>query len=55
MRQFFRHDPGGGMRLLITGINGVIGNILRRALAKAHDIYGLDREGEFSDRIAIMA
>ena len=39
------------MRLLITGINGLIGNILRKALGQAHDVYGLDREGEFSDQV----
>jgi NAD+ dependent glucose-6-phosphate dehydrogenase len=39
------------MRLLITGINGLIGTVLRKALGHAHDVYGLDREGEFSDRV----
>ncbi len=38
-------------RLLITGINGRIGTILRNALEDAHDVYGLDRAGAFSDRI----
>lgn len=40
------------MRILITGINGLIGNVLRDALAQNHEVYGLDREGELSDRIA---
>jgi nucleoside-diphosphate-sugar epimerase len=39
------------MRLLITGINGLIGTILRNALQDIHDIYGIDREGEFSERV----
>jgi nucleoside-diphosphate-sugar epimerase len=39
------------MRILITGINGLIGNVLRDALEENHEIYGLDREGQFSDRI----
>lgn len=39
------------MRLLITGINGLIGNILRSALQKTHTVYGLDREGEFTDQV----
>jgi nucleoside-diphosphate-sugar epimerase len=39
------------MRLLITGINGLIGNILRGALGQTHEIYGLDRKGDFSDRV----
>ena len=39
------------MRLLITGINGLIGGILRKAFQDRHDVYGLDLEGEFSDRV----
>jgi nucleoside-diphosphate-sugar epimerase len=39
------------MRLLITGINGLIGSVLRNALQNAHDVYGLDREGEFSEQV----
>ena|SRR5688572_6055003 len=39
------------MRLLITGINGLIGTILRNALRQTHILYGLDREGEFSDQV----
>jgi len=38
-------------RLLITGINGRIGTILRNALQDVHDVFGLDRVGAFSDRI----
>ena len=39
------------MRLLITGINGLIGTILQKALEEKHDVYGIDLEGEFSDRV----
>jgi nucleoside-diphosphate-sugar epimerase len=39
------------MRLLITGINGLIGSILRKALDSNHELYGIDREGEVSDRV----
>ena len=39
------------MRLLITGINGMIGGILRDALQDKHEVYGLDQQGEFSDRV----
>jgi nucleoside-diphosphate-sugar epimerase len=39
------------MGLLITGINGLIGTILRNALQQTHTVYGLDREGEFSDQV----
>src|SRR5574339_430638 len=39
------------MRLLITGINGLIGTILHRALREQHEVYGLDQEGPFSDRV----
>jgi len=39
------------MRLLITGIHGLIGTILRKALEQTHTVYGLDRQGEFSDQI----
>lgn len=38
-------------RLLITGINGRIGMILRDALQKSHEVYGLDHVGPFSDRV----
>ena len=39
------------MRLLITGINGLIGTILRNAFQDTHAVYGIDLEGEFSDRV----
>ena len=38
-------------RLLITGINGRIGTILRNAFEDVHGVYGLDRIEPFSDRI----
>ena len=39
------------IRLLITGVNGRIGTILRNAFHDIHDLYGLDRLGPFSDRV----
>ena len=39
------------MRLLITGINGLIGTVLRNALQQTHTLYGLDRQGEFSEKV----
>lgn len=39
-------------RVLITGINGLIGTILMKALQERYEFYGLDREGPFSERIA---
>ena len=39
------------MRYLITGINGLIGTVLRNALGQMHTVYGLDREGEFSEQV----
>ena len=39
------------MRVLITGINGLIGNILHEALKDHYDVYGLDQEEPFSDRV----
>ena len=39
------------LRILITGINGLIGNVLRTALQSTHDVYGLDQEGDFSERV----
>ena len=39
------------LRILITGINGRIGRVLRSALQDVHEIYGLDRVSPFSDRI----
>ena len=41
----------GNSRLLITGINGLIGTILHSALAEKYDIVGLDQTGPFSDRV----
>ncbi len=38
-------------RLLITGINGRIGTILREALEAANEVYGLDKGGHFSARV----
>lgn len=38
-------------QLLITGIDGCIGAVLRKALEQAHDVYGVDQAGPFSDRI----
>lgn len=40
------------MRILITGINGRIGTILRTAFLDTHDLYGLDRMGPFSSRVS---
>lgn len=39
------------LRLLITGINGRIGMILRSAFKDTYDVYGLDRTGPFSERV----
>ena len=39
------------LKILITGINGLIGNVLRDAFQNRHEVYGLDLEGEFSDRV----
>src|SRR5215216_305752 len=41
----------GTMRILITGINGLIGTILRNAFQDKYDVYGIDLKGEFSDRV----
>lgn len=38
-------------RLLITGINGTIGQVLSEAFKDVHDLYGLDRAGPFSERV----
>ena len=37
--------------LLITGVLGVIGTILRENLGDSYEIYGLARRGPFSDRV----
>lgn len=39
------------MQILITGINGLIGSVLRDALQERVEVYGLDQEGPFSERI----
>ena len=39
------------LRILVTGINGRIGSILRNAFHEIHDVYGLDLVGPFSDRV----
>jgi nucleoside-diphosphate-sugar epimerase len=39
------------MRVLITGINGMIGKVLGEALQKDHQVFGLDQQGPFSDRV----
>jgi nucleoside-diphosphate-sugar epimerase len=39
------------LRILITGINGTIGNVLEAAFQDVHHLYGLDRVGPFSDRV----
>jgi len=39
------------LKILITGINGMIGTVLRNAFQTTQDVYGLDLEGEFSDRV----
>ena len=39
------------LRILITGINGTIGGVLRTAFQDVHYLYGLDRVGPFSDRV----
>jgi nucleoside-diphosphate-sugar epimerase len=39
------------MRLLITGINGLIGTILRNAFQDMHDVFGIDLQGESSARV----
>ncbi len=38
-------------RVMITGINGVIGGVLRDNLGDSYEIYGLARRGPFSDRV----
>jgi nucleoside-diphosphate-sugar epimerase len=38
-------------RILITGINGLIGGLLQAALTGKYDVYGLDEAGPFSDRV----
>jgi uronate dehydrogenase len=38
-------------RLFVTGINGLIGTIIRDGLLSSFDVYGLDRKREFTDRV----
>ena len=38
-------------RVLITGINGLIGTVLRTVLQDKYDLYGLDADDPFSDRV----
>lgn len=38
-------------RLLITGINGTIGRVIRAPLAPSYEVFGLDVVGPFSDRV----
>lgn len=40
-----------GNRVLITGINGLIGGILQPALQDSYEVYGFDRAGPFSIRV----
>jgi nucleoside-diphosphate-sugar epimerase len=39
------------LRVLITGINGLIGGILQAGLSENHDVHGLDEAGPFSERV----
>jgi nucleoside-diphosphate-sugar epimerase len=39
------------MRLLITGINGLIGTVLHKVLQNNHEVYGLDQQEPFSDKV----
>jgi len=38
-------------KLLITGINGLIGSVISSPLQETYDVYGLDVKGPFSGRI----
>ncbi|MXZ60344.1 MAG: NAD-dependent epimerase/dehydratase family protein, partial [Acidobacteria bacterium] len=38
-------------KLLITGINGLIGRVVRDPLGKSFEVYGLDLTPPFSDRV----
>lgn len=40
------------LRILITGNNGTIGRVLIATFQDRYDLYGLDRAGPFSDRVA---
>lgn len=39
------------LRILITGINGLIGTVLHNAFRDRYDVYGVDLEGDFSERV----
>lgn len=39
------------MRVLITGINGLIGTVLHQALKDQHEVYGLDQGEPFSEQV----
>jgi len=39
-------------RLLITGVNGLVGRIVSSYLGRKYAIYGIDLKGPFSDRVA---
>jgi hypothetical protein len=39
-------------RILITGINGLIGGILRNALDGKYNVFGLDESGPFSSQVS---
>ena len=39
-------------KILITGINGLIGGVLQKALAENNEVVGLDLEGPFSEQVA---
>jgi nucleoside-diphosphate-sugar epimerase len=38
-------------KLVITGINGIIGSVISGPLQKGYEVYGLDIQGPFSDRV----
>ena len=39
-------------RLLVTGINGQVGSIVRPALEEDYEVHGLDAKGPFNDRVS---
>src|SRR3990167_3066666 len=45
----------GKEHLLITGINGLIGSVLRSALSDRYAISGIDKRGESDDRTTFIA
>jgi nucleoside-diphosphate-sugar epimerase len=52
-RSFNIHEEKtmASFRLLITGINGLIGTVLMNAFRERFEVYGLDLDGPFSDRV----